>query len=77
MMAVKSRPASDGRTARSSLIGEQGEQATQIESLLYDWLSFFAHSDWTALQEEFASSADLASADLTGADYHNRSEEVV
>lgn len=35
-------------------LGAQGEQATQIESLLYDWLSFFAHSDWTALQEEFA-----------------------
>lgn len=35
-------------------LGAQGEQATLIESLLYDWLSFFAHSDWTALQEEFA-----------------------
>jgi coenzyme PQQ biosynthesis probable peptidase PqqF len=35
-------------------LGAQGEQATLIESLLYDWLSFFAHSDWTSLQEEFA-----------------------
>lgn len=32
----------------------QGEPATAIEALLHDWLSFFAHSDWTALQEEFA-----------------------
>lgn len=30
------------------------ESATQIEALLHDWLSFFAHSDWTALREEFA-----------------------
>ncbi len=30
------------------------EPATQIEALLYDWLSFFAHSDWTLLREEFA-----------------------
>ena len=35
-------------------LGAQGEQATLIESLLYDWLSFFAHSDWTSLREEFA-----------------------
>lgn len=32
----------------------QGESATQIEALLHDWLSFFAHSDWTSLREEFA-----------------------
>ena len=32
----------------------QGEAATQIEALLHDWLSFFAHSDWTSLREEFA-----------------------
>ncbi|MGY1881076.1 pyrroloquinoline quinone biosynthesis protein PqqF [Pseudomonas reactans] len=31
-----------------------GESATQIEALLHDWLSFFAHSDWTSLREEFA-----------------------
>lgn len=30
------------------------ESATQIEALLHDWLSFFAHSDWTALRDEFA-----------------------
>ncbi|OIN48160.1 coenzyme PQQ biosynthesis protein PqqF [Pseudomonas azotoformans] len=30
------------------------ESATQVEALLYDWLSFFAHSDWAALREEFA-----------------------
>lgn len=35
-------------------LGAQGEQATLIESLLHDWLSFFAHSDWTSLREEFA-----------------------
>ncbi|EFQ60844.1 peptidase M16A, coenzyme PQQ biosynthesis protein [Pseudomonas fluorescens WH6] len=27
---------------------------TQIEALLHDWLSFFAHSDWAPLREEFA-----------------------
>lgn len=32
----------------------QSESATQIEALLHDWLSFFAHSDWTSLREEFA-----------------------
>jgi len=32
----------------------QGDSATQIEALLYDWLSFFAHSDWRTLREEFA-----------------------
>ncbi|KRP42738.1 pyrroloquinoline quinone biosynthesis protein PqqF [Pseudomonas libanensis] len=32
----------------------RNESATQIEALLYDWLSFFARSDWTALREEFA-----------------------
>ena len=26
----------------------------QIETLLYDWLSFFTHSDWTPLREEFS-----------------------
>lgn len=30
------------------------ESATQVEALLYDWLSFFARSDWTSLREEFA-----------------------
>jgi len=35
-------------------LGTQSEPATQIEALLHDWLSFFAHSDWTLLQEEFA-----------------------
>ncbi|NVZ72259.1 pyrroloquinoline quinone biosynthesis protein PqqF [Pseudomonas costantinii] len=30
------------------------QSATQIETLLHDWLSFFAHSDWTSLREEFA-----------------------
>ncbi|UUN88311.1 pyrroloquinoline quinone biosynthesis protein PqqF [Pseudomonas extremorientalis] len=30
------------------------ESATHVEALLYDWLAFFAHSDWTALREEFA-----------------------
>ena len=32
----------------------QDDSATQIEALLHDWLSFFAHSDWTPLREEFA-----------------------
>lgn len=32
----------------------KSESATQVEALLYDWLSFFARSDWTALREEFA-----------------------
>ena len=32
----------------------QGDSTIQIEALLHDWLSFFAHSDWTALREEFA-----------------------
>ncbi|MCP2050656.1 UNVERIFIED_ORG: coenzyme PQQ biosynthesis probable peptidase PqqF [Pseudomonas fluorescens] len=32
----------------------QGDSATQIEALLHDWLSFFAHSDWTPLREEYA-----------------------
>ena len=35
-------------------LGTQSDAATQIEALLYDWLSFFAHSDWTSLREEFA-----------------------
>ena len=35
-------------------LDSERETATQIEALLYDWLSFFAHSDWTALREEFA-----------------------
>lgn len=30
------------------------EPATHIEALLHDWLSFFAHSEWTPLREEFA-----------------------
>ena len=30
------------------------QPATQIEALLYDWLSFFAHSDWNPLREELA-----------------------
>lgn len=30
------------------------ESTTPIEALLYDWLSFFAHSDWTSLREECA-----------------------
>lgn len=29
-------------------------QTTLIEELLQDWLSFFAHSDWTLLREEYA-----------------------
>lgn len=35
-------------------LGTQDEAATQIQALLQDWLSFFAHSDWTSLREEFA-----------------------
>lgn len=35
-------------------LSAQDETATQIEALLHDWLSFFAHSDWTSLREEFA-----------------------
>ena len=35
-------------------LGTQDEAATQIQALLHDWLSFFAHSDWTSLREEFA-----------------------
>ena len=35
-------------------LGTQSEAATQIQALLHDWLSFFAHSDWTSLREEFA-----------------------
>ncbi|MGF6093773.1 pyrroloquinoline quinone biosynthesis protein PqqF [Pseudomonas sp. 18175] len=35
-------------------LGTQDEPATQIQALLHDWLSFFAHSDWTSLREEFA-----------------------
>ncbi len=35
-------------------LGSQGDSATRIEALLHDWLSFFAHSDWTSLREEFA-----------------------
>lgn len=34
-------------------LGTQGEAATQIQALLHDWLSFFVHSDWTSLREEF------------------------
>lgn len=35
-------------------LSTKDESATQIEALLHDWLSFFAHSDWTPLREEFA-----------------------
>ncbi|WP_205548388.1 pyrroloquinoline quinone biosynthesis protein PqqF [Pseudomonas carnis] len=35
-------------------LGSAREPATSIEELLHDWLSYFAHSDWTALREEFA-----------------------
>ncbi|MGY2376419.1 pyrroloquinoline quinone biosynthesis protein PqqF [Pseudomonas sp. SDO524_S393] len=35
-------------------LSSQDASATQIEALLYDWLSFFAQSDWTSLREEFA-----------------------
>lgn len=35
-------------------LGTQSEPTAQIEALLHDWLSFFAHGDWTSLREEFA-----------------------
>lgn len=36
-------------------LGPKGaQQAPAIEALLNDWLSFFAHSDWTALRAEYA-----------------------
>ncbi len=35
-------------------LSTQSEAATQIETLLHDWLSFFTHCDWTSLREEFA-----------------------
>ncbi len=35
-------------------LSEQGQSATQVEALLYDWLSFFARSEWASLREEFA-----------------------
>lgn len=35
-------------------LSTQDEAVTQVEALLHDWLSFFAHSDWTSLREEFA-----------------------
>ncbi|AZE96991.1 Coenzyme PQQ synthesis protein F [Pseudomonas orientalis] len=35
-------------------LDSQSDSTTQIEARLYDWLSFFAHSDWTPLREEFA-----------------------
>ena len=35
-------------------LSTESESATQIEALLHDWLSFFAHSEWTSLREEFA-----------------------
>jgi coenzyme PQQ biosynthesis probable peptidase PqqF len=35
-------------------LDSEGDSAAQIEALLHDWLSFFAHSDWTSLREEFA-----------------------
>ncbi|UXV22618.1 pyrroloquinoline quinone biosynthesis protein PqqF [Pseudomonas fluorescens] len=35
-------------------LGNQESSATRIEALLHDWLSFFIHSDWSSLREEFA-----------------------
>ena len=35
-------------------LGTADKPATHIEALLHDWLSFFSHSDWTPLREEFA-----------------------
>ncbi|WP_348750568.1 pyrroloquinoline quinone biosynthesis protein PqqF [Pseudomonas rhodesiae] len=35
-------------------VSQPGESVTPVEALLHDWLSFFAHSDWTSLREEFA-----------------------
>ncbi|WP_339531995.1 pyrroloquinoline quinone biosynthesis protein PqqF [Pseudomonas mucidolens] len=36
-------------------LGANGaQQATEIEALLYDWLSFFAHCDWGVLRAEYA-----------------------
>ncbi|AIG03428.1 putative coenzyme PQQ biosynthesis-like protein [Pseudomonas fluorescens] len=36
-------------------LGSNGaQQVAAIEALLNDWLSFFAHSDWTALRAEYA-----------------------
>ncbi|MBA1294973.1 pyrroloquinoline quinone biosynthesis protein PqqF [Pseudomonas lurida] len=35
-------------------LNQPGESVTPVEALLHDWLSFFAHSDWTPLREEFA-----------------------
>ena len=35
-------------------LGMHTHPAAQIEALLYDWLSFFAHCEWMPLQEEFA-----------------------
>lgn len=35
-------------------LGNQDSSATRIEALLHDWLSFFVHSDWSSLREEFA-----------------------
>ena len=36
-------------------LGPKGsQQVPAIEALLNDWLSFFAHSDWAALREEYA-----------------------
>lgn len=35
-------------------LANQSASTTHIEALLYDWLSFFAHSDWASLREEFA-----------------------
>jgi coenzyme PQQ biosynthesis probable peptidase PqqF len=37
-----------------TLDAQGAKQTTAIEELLHDWLSFFAHSDWTALREEYA-----------------------
>ncbi|WP_460137708.1 pyrroloquinoline quinone biosynthesis protein PqqF [Pseudomonas sp. S1_E04] len=35
-------------------LAPQTASTPQIGTLLHDWLSFFAHSDWTSLREEFA-----------------------
>jgi coenzyme PQQ biosynthesis probable peptidase PqqF len=35
-------------------LNNEDKPATQIEALLHDWLSFFLHSNWTPLREEFA-----------------------
>ncbi|MFO2462205.1 pyrroloquinoline quinone biosynthesis protein PqqF [Pseudomonas sp. 15FMM2] len=37
-----------------TLANDGPQQAASIEAMLYDWLSFFAHSDWAALRNEYA-----------------------